>query len=352
MKIFLIPLSYLFRIIVFIRNLFYDMGFLRTIELECAVLSVGNIAAGGTGKTPFVELIARHILNKGRFVVILMKGYKREHDDIKVVELGFENTKGELNSENLGDEAFLLLENLSDMGSTKGLVVVGDDKTKTAKFASSKFKPELIIIDDGYQHRKLQRDLDVVIINPHSDRYLIPAGNLREPMKNISRSDLVIVNQKFDKNAIAENTKQKPKVTCEYEFDSFCNLKNEKLQVTEDEAIAFCGIAEPESFRKLLESMGVKLKVFIKFPDHHSFTNDEISKITDSFQKSGAKFILTTQKDFVRIKNSELVLNAAGENQYKNFLYNYPLYYAKIKMQITQNSELLYKEIDNLLDSI
>jgi tetraacyldisaccharide 4'-kinase len=355
MKLLLIPFSYLFRIIVFIRNMLYDHRFLKAEDLRPAVISIGNIAAGGTGKTPFVELLADYLLDKGKFIVIILKGYKREQDDMKVVELGFKNEDHELNAENFGDEAFVLLENLSKNKNGKGLLIVGDDKTKTAKFADAKFKPQIIIIEDGYQHRKLARDLDIVIINPHHDKYLIPAGNLREPMKNINRSDLVVVNNKFDKFAIAENTRSKPKVTCNYEFEGFFNIKNEmifpeKIAQEISDAVVFCAVGEPESFKKLIADLNIKINDFIKFPDHHYFSISDMEKIVNSFNKSGAKYLITTQKDFVRIKNSELVLKASGENAYKNLLFNYPLYYAKIKMQINQNAEQLYKELDELLN--
>jgi tetraacyldisaccharide 4'-kinase len=352
MRLLLIPLSFLFRIGVFFRNAFYNTGIFKVKQLNTKIISVGNIAAGGTGKTPFVELIAKYLLAKNKFVVIILKGYKREHDDIKVVEVGFQNEKHELSTESLGDEAFLFLENLTDENGGRGLIVVGDDKTKAAKFASTKFKPEVIIIDDGFQHRKLGRDLDIVILNPGHGQHMIPAGNLREPLKNIHRADLVISNNKFDKTAIAENTKGRPRVICSYEFEGFLNIKNENIPGENNEALAFCGIGEPDSFKELLKQQNVTIKDFLKFPDHHNYSNDDIKKILDSFNRSGAKYILTTQKDFVRIKNSELVLKSKSENSYKILLYNYPLYYAKIKMQINHNEELLYDELDDLIRAI
>lgn len=348
MKIILIPLSFLFRIGVFIRNALYNSGIFKTKELNPKIISVGNIAVGGTGKTPFVELVSRYLLEKGKFIVIILKGYKREHDDIKVVELGFEN-KGELSTESLGDEAFLFIENLSDVTNGRGLVVVGDDKTKAAKFAATKFKPELIIIDDGYQHRKLARDLDIVIINPGSGKYLFPAGNLREPMKNISRANLVVVNNKFNKTALVENTRNVPRVICHYEFEGFYNIKGEKADLNGADCLAFSGIGEPGSFTELLNEQSVKITQSVIFADHHNFNNEDINKLITVFGSSGAKYIITTQKDFVRIKNSELVIKAKSDNIYKNLLYNYPLYYAKIKMQISRNEDLLYDELDELI---
>jgi tetraacyldisaccharide 4'-kinase len=352
MKIFTIPLSILFRIGVFFRNFLYNLGLIKVKILDPKVISVGNISAGGTGKTPFVEMIAEYLLRKNKFVVIVSKGYKREYDDIKVVETGFKNEKHQLNTENLGDEALMLLENLSERELGGGLLVVGDDKSKAAKFAATKFKPEIIIIDDGFQHRKLYRDLDIVILNPNSDKHLIPAGKLREPFNNYRRANLLVINNKFDKFPVNENRKNKPQVICSYVFEGFKGISSEIMPKEGiKSATVFCGIGEPESFRTLLNDLNVKIDEFITFPDHHNFTNIDLEKIMNTFKKNGSTHILTTQKDFVRIKNSELVLKAKSDNTYKNLLYNFPLYFAKIKMQIDGNSEYLYKEIDNLLSS-
>ncbi len=352
MKIFTIPLSILYRIGVFFRNFLYNAGIFKAKILEPKIISVGNIAAGGTGKTPFVEMIAEYLLRKNKFIVIVIKGYKREFDDIKVVETGYKNEKHELNTENLGDEALMLLENLSEKDLGGGLLVVGDDKTKAAKFASTKFKPEVIIIDDGFQHRKLFRDLDIVLLNPDTDKYLIPAGNLREPIKNYKRANLLVINNKFLKQSLNENWNNMPKVICSYVFEGFKGINNDILSKEKiTKATAFCGIGQPDSFRILLNELNVKIVEFIAFPDHHYFTNTELEKIMTTFKNNGSTHIITTQKDFVRLKNSELVLKAKSENTYKNLLYNFPLYFAKIKMQIEGNAEYLYKEIDNLLKS-
>lgn len=350
MRLLLIPVSYVFRFFVFIKNLLYRSGILKAKILEPKIISVGNISAGGTGKTPFVEILAGMLLEKGRKVVIVMKGYKREFDDIKVVEIGFKNEKHELNTENLGDEALMLLENLSTFSSGRGLLVVGDDKTKSAKFAAGKFNPEIMIIDDGFQHRKLFRDLDIVILSETSSGHMLPAGKLREPLKNYKRADLLVINNKFETNVINGNKKNKPQILCSYEFEKFLNIRSEIMpQEEKRNALVFCGIGEPDSFRKLLTLLGVSIKEFMVYPDHHNFSNKNIQEILHKYKDTGSDCILTTQKDFVRIRNSELVLNAKSENSYKNILYNYPLYYAKIKMQINKNAEILEREINRLL---
>lgn len=350
MRVLLYPFSLLYRFLVFLRNTMYNSGIFKTRILEPKVISVGNIAAGGTGKTPFSEMIFSYLLNKGKFAVLIMKGYKRDFDDMKVVEAGFENAKHELNTENLGDEALMLLENLSDIDTGRGLLVVGDDKSKAAKFAATKFHPEIIIIDDGFQHRKLYRDLDIVILNSASERNLMPAGNLREPYKNYKRADIVVLNNKFKKNFVNENHANKPQVICSYEFEGLFDLNRKKIDIDEKmNATVFCGIGDPDSFYELISGLNINILKFLKFPDHHNFTIEDIDKIIDSYRHSGSNCILTTHKDHVRLRNFEVVLNSKSDNSYKNLLFNYPLYYAKIKMQINQNEELLYKDIDNLL---
>lgn len=349
MKIILLPFSWLFRIAVAIRNFMYNTGIIKAKVLSPKIISVGNIAAGGTGKTPFVELLTEYLLSKNKFVVVVSKGYKREFDDIKVVETSFKNDKHELNTENLGDEALMLLDNFSSRGLRGGLLVVGDDKTKAAKFAATKFKPEIIIIDDGFQHRKLFRDLDIVILNPNSSRHMIPAGFLREPLKNFKRADVIVVNNKFLKNPVNENRKNKPQVICSYIFDSFNNYKNSIEAKAVTSAVVFCGIGDPGSFKMLINDLKIKTDEFLSFPDHYTYTNEDLEKIMSSFNQHSSSHILTTQKDYVRLINSELVQNAKSENTYKNLLFNFPLYFAKIKMQINSNSEYLYEEIDKLL---
>jgi tetraacyldisaccharide 4'-kinase len=350
MNIFLYPFSLIFRFFVFLRNMFYNSGIFKTRILEPKVISVGNIAAGGTGKTPFAELIMAYLLKKGKFAVLVVKGYKRDYDDIKVVETGFENTRHELNTENLGDEALMLLENLSNIDTGRGLLVVGDDKSKSAKFAATKFRPEIIILDDGFQHRKLYRDLDIVILTEHSEKHLIPAGKLREPLKNYKRADIIVLNNKFIKSPLNENHQNKPQLICSYQFEGFFNSKKQKLN-TDDQtsATVFCGIGDPESFRELLTGLNINILNFLIFPDHHNFAKEEIEMIIRTHRHSGSNYILTTHKDHVRLKNFEVVINSKSDNSFKDLLFNYPLYYAKIKMQIDQNAELLYKDIDNLL---
>ncbi len=349
MRIFLLPLSFVFRLLVFFRNKMYDWGIIKQVELNAKVISVGNISAGGTGKTPFTELIAKYIIKAGKFPVIVQKGFKRESDDLKVAELNFRNENQQLNSENFGDEGLLLLENLNDTPGGKGLLVICDKKSTAAKFADAKFKPDVIIIDDGFQHRKLARQLDIVLVNETKNTFMLPAGNYREPHSAIYRADIVVVNEKFNGSQFILKTKSKPKVTCNYELDEFVDIKGQVMGTVNAGVTAFCGIADPDSFRMLLVKQNIKINGFLNFPDHHYFTQEEIRKIISAFQNKSSSTLITTQKDMVRLKNSELVLKSSSDNLYKELLYNYPLYYAKIKMQISNNAQILFDKIDNLL---
>jgi tetraacyldisaccharide 4'-kinase len=351
MNLLLYLISIIYRLLVFCRNLLYNTKIIKPKVLDPAVISVGNLRAGGTGKTPFVELISKYILKQGKKIVIVSKGYNREHDDIKVVELSFKNEKCELSTENFGDEPILLLENLKETFPENGLLVVGDDKTKAAKFAAKKFTPDIIIIDDGFQHRKLYRDLDIVIINQNTDRKLLPAGSLREPFGNYKRADVIAINNKFIDKAITENFKNKPSVVCNYKFEGFYNYKNETaLKETVKSAVIFSGIGDNNSFADLITGLGIKIDEFLQFSDHYNYKLSDAENILESFNRNNSTHILTTQKDFVRIKHTELVTKAKSENSIKKLLFNFPLFFAKIKMQITNNEEYLYKEIDKLID--
>jgi len=348
MRKLLLPFSLFFLIGVFIRNKLYDYGFIKISRLKAKVISVGNVSSGGTGKTPFAELITRYIIKKDRFTAIVIKGYMREADDMKVAEFGYKNEQGKLTSENFSDEGMLLLENLRDVNG-RGIIVVGDDKSKAAKFADTKFQPDVIIIDDGFQHRKIHRDLDIVILNDKKD-VLLPAGNLREPRSNITRADIIAVNNKFGDDNTVYGTKHRPRVTCKYKLEGFFNVNDEKLNTENASTVAFCGIGDPESFSKLLDVNSIKIMSFIKFPDHHFFTINDIRKIFSGYNTHKPECIITTQKDFVRIKDSEVVLRAESDNIFKELLTNYPIFYAKIKMQISHNENALFDKIDDLLN--
>jgi tetraacyldisaccharide 4'-kinase len=349
MRLLLIPLSILFRFIVFFRNKLYNLQVIRSKSLGCKVISVGNVSSGGTGKTPMTEYLTRYIRSRGKTVCVILKGYKRSHDDMQVVQFGYKNTEGKLTSEKVGDEAIMLTDNFSDPSGESGHIIVWDDKISAAKFAYHKFNPDAIIIDDGFQLRKLYRDLDVVMVNPHESKLMLPAGNMREPYKNIKRADIIVFNHKFQK--IPDNSHKgnlSKAADAVYEFDSLINIKNETVNPGGLNIIALCGIGDPVSFKELIGTLNVYISDFIVFQDHHNFTLSDLSKIKERFEQTKADLIITTHKDFARLKYLSKSEEKFQEMK-KELLLNYPLYYTKIKLQISFNEDYLIEKLDELI---
>lgn len=340
---YLLPLNPFYRFIIFVRNRLYNYGFIKLKELNAKVISVGNLSVGGTGKTPLTEYLASYLMTRDKYVAVISKGYKRSADDICVAEFGFKNENAVLNPENFGDEGLMLLDNLSNINGGKGILVVGDNKTRAAKFAVAKFKPEVILLDDGFQHRKLIRDLDIVLLNPKEGKRMLPAGNLREPFRTVKRCDIVVINKKFeDIEEIPKKLKFKIYVDAVYEFEGFYNLKGEKLDGKDIKAIGFCGIADPESFNNLLKIRNIRLDDFRVFPDHHNYKPEDMNLLMSILESKQSHCLITTQKDFVRLKYS-------SSEARRIFLTSHPVYYAKIKIQLTGNASKFHELIDHLI---
>jgi len=184
-RIFLWPLGFFYWLLIFWRNFFYNLGFFVSRKLPCKVVSVGNLSVGGTGKTPFVLFLANTLKTGGLNVAVLSRGYKRKSTGTHVVSDG--NTlKSDLN--NSGDEPFMLANKLQDIP-----VVVDENRYRGGQFICNEYNPDVIIMDDAFQHRRVFRDVDIVLINSNHRRpKLLPYGLLREPLRNIKRADAVI----------------------------------------------------------------------------------------------------------------------------------------------------------------
>lgn len=349
MRVLLLPFSFLFYVVVWIRNKLYKYEAFKRVYPETKVISIGNVSSGGTGKTPMTEFIAKYYTEKDKSVCVVLKGYKRTYDDMKVAEFGYGNAEGKLTTENFGDEALMLLENFPKPKNTKGLIIVSDKKISGVKFADSKFKPDVIIVDDGFQLQKLFRDLDIVMVNPYESKLLLPAGNMREPFKNIKRAHVAVFNHKFRETINYFHKKNYTNVVdIKYEIESLINIKNEVMPPQFKNAVLFCGIGDPVSFKELAEKCKIKVLDFKEFGDHHSFTIEDLEYIVRKFNETRADCILTTQKDFIRLK---YIQNSGSEIRKRadEILLNYPLYYGKIKLQILRNEELLFEKLEQIL---
>ncbi|TDT71888.1 lipid-A-disaccharide kinase [Hypnocyclicus thermotrophus] len=298
-------LSYLFLLITTIRNFLYDKNILKSKKIDdLYIVCIGNVTVGGTGKTPTVQYLTNKFIEQNKKVAVVLRGYKGKRDiDPLIVSDGEKIFVTEKES---GDEAYLHAKNLSVP------VVVGKDRYKACKLAKDIFDVDTIILDDGFQHRKLFRDKDLLVIdasNPFGNGYLLPYGNLRESLKNIDRADEIIITkseqvskEKLDK-IINELKKYKKKITISAYKNLYFYNKNkdkEELNIIKNKKIfVFSGLGNPEPFYnslKKLNPIDIKIKTF---PDHYSLTKeeyDDILKVAKDFD-----YIITTEKDFIKL---------------------------------------------------
>ena len=275
-----------------LKNKLYDKGFLKPKKVNAFVISVGNITTGGVGKTPVVSEIAKHI---GEKTAIISRGYggKLDNKNINVISDG---EKIYYDAQMAGDEPFWLAQN------TKGTVVITcKNRYAGAKYAVEKFGAKTIILDDGFQHRKLHRDLDIVLMDSKmgfGNEKLLPAGPLREGMEAFLRIDrLVVVSKDIDhtraeKLAKIMGKKMKvPAFVCRTEPDFVYNIKTNEKLAEDTEVTALCAIGQPEQFYAFLNNY--KIKDTISFDDHHSYIEAEIPQ----------GIIITTEKDAVKMQD-------------------------------------------------
>jgi tetraacyldisaccharide 4'-kinase len=311
-KILLAPLSLLailYGWVVRTRIFFYRIGIYRTHSLSCKVISVGNITLGGTGKTPFVILLAEMIRDKGYRTAILSRGYKGEYAGPYGVVSDGEKTL--LDAVQAGDEPYLLAQKL------KGVpIVVGKERLVSGRFVLDRFKPQVIILDDGFQHLSLKRDLNLLLMDsrhPFGNGKLFPRGELREPLTQMGRADAVILT-KAEEDDIINNLRKRlmnsPKGVPLFQV---CYRPREVRVWGEEngkdssilegrKVLAFAGLARPSSFQKTLSSLGSEILKFVVFPDHHPYSPGDLERLSAEALRAGAEAMITTEKDMVRMR--------------------------------------------------
>ncbi len=311
-KILLAPLSLLailYGWAVGIRTFFYRKGIFRTRSLPCKVISVGNITLGGTGKTPFVILLAEMIRDKGYRTAVLSRGYKGEYTGPLGVVSDGEKTL--LDSVQAGDEPYLLAQKL------KGVpIVVGKKRWVSGQFARERFNSQILILDDGFQHLGLKRDVNVLLLdsqNPPGNGGLFPRGELREPLSQMARADVLVLTKVQEDDIISKlgkRLKNFPKGvpifrTC-YKPREIRVWGEEKAQGASilwgKKVLAFAGLARPSSFQKTLSSLGAEVLKFEVFPDHHPYSPRDLERLFREALGSGAEAVITTEKDMARVR--------------------------------------------------
>ncbi len=272
------PLSALFGLGVRARNALYDRGLARSQRLAGPVISVGNLSVGGSGKTPFVLLLGELLKARGLKFDVLSRGYGRQSRGVALVDPAG-------SPHDFGDEPLLIARRLNVP------VILGESRYAAGAFAEQKFGPQLHLLDDGFQHRSLARDFDIVLVTPEDARdRLLPAGRLREPLTALRRADAVVLTSGASPQAFPLGQK-------------LVWRARRGIVPTNVPAgpVVFCGIARPQNFVAQLRTAGIEPVAEAFYRDHHAYTERDIRDLLDLRQRSQADGFVTTEKDAVNL---------------------------------------------------
>lgn len=277
------------------RSLAFDYGLIKKNRVERPVISIGNLTTGGTGKTPMVEFVARHLRERGLRVAILSRGYGA-------------GAKGGSN-----DEALMLDANLPDVPHLQG-----PDRSALARVAIEELETDTIVLDDGHQHRRLERDLNIVAIdatNPFGHGWTLPGGLLREPLRTgLRRADVVVLTRCDLVSQESRETIRKKVARFAPAGFLWCESLHRPIETIDEagdvsrpeslagrDVVLFCGLGNPGAFRATVEKLGARVLDVRWFPDHHRYTQNDIAEVSRWVAASGAELALTTQKDSVKL---------------------------------------------------
>jgi tetraacyldisaccharide 4'-kinase len=327
----LFPFAVLYGFITSIRNFLFDYRILKSYSFPIPVIAVGNLSVGGTGKTPQIEYLIRLLSNKYK-IATLSRGYKRKSE-------GFILANATSNAEILGDEPFQFYKKFPNIQ----VAVDANRKNGIEQLLSQSNKPDVILLDDAFQHRKVKAGF-YILLTAYNDLFIndfmLPTGNLRESRSGAKRADMIIVTKcprdiselaqnKIKKSLLRENEKQAEVFFTFIDYDDKIYSNNKTLNVNEVKTVdklLLAGIAKPESFFAYLQSENDEC---LMYPDHHHFSEKEIVEIKE---KAKNKIIITTEKDFVRLNEK---------------LPNDSLFYLPIKSSFVNNSTDFDKQIIN-----
>lgn len=329
----LVPLSLVYGAAVNIRSALYRNAIFKTETVGVPVISVGNITTGGTGKTPLVEWIAGRLSERGSRVCVLTRGYRRANPSERVVVSDGERIVAD--TEQSGDEAMMLARSLVG----KAAVVCDANRVAGARWAIENLNPDVLILDDGFQHVRIGRDLDIVTLdatNPWGNGRLLPAGILREPIDSLRRADCIIVTRSGEaiEAGLQERIRQAtdaPTVRSTTVISRITPLGSPELEADREAlrrppVAAFCGIGNPNAFFRQLRAEGFDLRHNEVFRDHHKYSQTDIDRLTHRATAAGAHALITTAKDAVKLGPMRFTL---------------PCYVIEIEMQIQEADRLL-----------
>jgi len=297
----LFPFAILYGIITSIRNFLFDIGILKSYSFDVPIIAVGNLSVGGTGKTPQIEYLIRLLSPKYK-VATLSRGYKRQSK-------GFVLAKSSSNAAILGDEPFQFYTKFKNIQ----VAVDADRKNGIEQLLSLTNKPQIILLDDAFQHRKVKAGFYILLTSYgdlYSDDFILPTGNLRESRSGAKRANIVILTKCPATLSLDEQGKISTKLKLSsnqelyfsyVDYDDCIYSESKTMKVDEirnDDKLLLAGIAKPEPFFRYLQQ---KKEDCLTYPDHHHFTENDLLEIKNRSQN---KIIITTEKDFVRLKGS------------------------------------------------
>ena len=330
----LFPFAILYGFITSIRNFLFDKGILKSYAFDIPVIVVGNLSVGGTGKTPQIEYLIRLLSPKYK-VATLSRGYKRQSE-------GFVLADTTSNAAILGDEPFQFYTKFKDIQ----VAVDADRKNGIEQLLSQTNKPDVILLDDAFQHRKVKAGFYILLTSYgdlYSDDFMLPTGNLRESRSGAKRANVIIVTKCPSTLSLDEQNKIKNQLQLDsnqelyfsyIDYDDSVYSEDKSMKVSEIknmDKLLLAGIAKPEPFFNHLQSKNDDILVF---PDHHHFTENELLEIKN---KSQNKIIITTEKDYVRLKGK---------------LSNQQLFYLPIRSSFLSGSENFDRSITDYVASM
>ena len=297
------PLSVLYGAVARTRLSLYRRGTFHSVKLDRPVISIGNITTGGTGKTPLVEWVARIVAEAGKKVCILTRGYGRDSPD-RMVIVSDRKTVLATPSE-AGDEPFLLATNLVGVAA----VISSADRVAAGNEAIKQFDTDCFVLDDGFQHLRLKRDLNIVTIdatNPWGHGHLLPYGRLREPLSGLSRADCIVITRADQVNNIDDLRNEIRAYAGDVPvFQSrMHNSRVTRLHGSSEGIVppvaAFCAVGNPRSFFNAITHEVVLQR---SFADHHRYSQSDIDSLIDAARHAGANSLITTAKDAVKLRS-------------------------------------------------
>jgi len=347
-----VPFSLLYLFITFARNIFYNFNILKKYKINAKVISVGNITWGGTGKTPVVAFIADMLVKKSRRVSILIRGYGN-------------------------DESELLPKLTSNVP-----VLVGKDRIKTGTEAIENHLSDTVILDDGFQYRRLERSLDIVCIDatrPFGNGWCIPAGSLREGIGSLKRADIFLITKAdlvSDKDKLEKLEKKLKSVSpgaviakaihrplCFYRLSDGSELgrgrllpDDEKVNISELQNKEFAlvsAIGSPECFEKTVLRLGLKLNKHFIFRDHHEYTKEDIACIEGYCKNNGIGAVIITEKDAVKLWRADGIRHEAEgeERMAEGKAHGVEYLVLKVRLEIIENEDGFYDRLFGIYNS-